>query len=70
MGKTDEYRYSLHVYDGLKCRAATLLGFTWRPSSISVGYTGIPTPLPFGYAISPWAYSYGSGDILFHSGVQ
>ena len=48
MEETDEYRYSLHVYDGLKCHAATLLGFTWRPPSISVGYAGTPTPLtPF-----------------------
>ena len=42
MGETDEYRYNLHVYDGLKCRAATLLGFTWRPPSVFVGCTGTP----------------------------
>jgi len=45
MKKTDEYRYSLHVYDGLKCRATTLLGFTWRPPSVSVGYAGTPALL-------------------------
>jgi len=45
MGETDEYQYSLHVYDDLKCRAITLLGFTWRPPSVFVGYAGTYTPL-------------------------
>jgi len=51
MGKTDEYRYSLHVYDSLKCHAATLLGFAWRLPSVSMGCTDNPTPLPSGCAI-------------------
>ena len=38
----------------------------WRPPGVSVGCTGTPTPYPpAGCAISPWAYSFGSGDALF-----
>ena len=69
MRETDEYRYSLHVYDGLKVSPATFLDSTWRPPGSSEGCTGTPTPcLPAGCAISPWAYSCGSGDILFMFG--
>jgi len=65
MGKTDEYWYSLYVYDSRKCRAATLLGFTWRPPSVSIGYDGTPTPLTsFRVRNKPWAYSSGSNDTL------
>jgi len=48
----------------LKCRAATYLDSTWRPPGVFVGCTGTPTPLPAGCAISPWAYSCVSDDIL------
>ena len=57
MGETDEYRYSLHVYDGL----IVLRGYILR---FDLDCTGTPTPLPAGCAISPQAYSCGSGDIL------
>ena len=65
MGETDEYRYSFHVYDGLKVSYGHILGFYLEATKCFRGCSGIPTPLPVGCAISPWAYSYGSGDILF-----
>ena len=49
----------------LKYRAATYLDSTWRPLDVFMGCTGTPTPLSVGCAISPWAYSCGSSDILF-----
>ena len=65
MGETDEYRYSLHVYDGLKVSRGHILGFYLEPPGAFMGCIGTPTPLHVGYALSPWAYSCGSGDILF-----
>jgi len=70
MGETDEYRYSLHVYDGLKGSRGHILGFDLEATKRFRGCTGTPTPLHLGCAISPWAYSYGSGDILFLFGCK
>ena len=60
MGETDEYLYSLHVYDGLKVSRGHILGFDLEAPGVSVGYTGTPTPLPAGCAISPWAIPVGA----------
>ena len=64
MGKTDQYRYSLHVYDSLIV-SRHILGFDLEATRCFRGVYCTPTPLPAGCAISPWAYSYGSGNILF-----
>jgi len=68
MGETDEYRYSLHVYDSLKVSRSLILGFDLEATRCFRGVYCTPTPLPAGCAISPWAYSCGSGDILFLCG--
>ena len=53
MEETDEYRYSLHIYDGLKVSRGHILGFDLGATGVSVGCTTTPTLLPAGYAISP-----------------
>jgi len=70
MGETDEYRYNLHVYDGLIVSRDYILGFDLEATGISVGCTGTPTPLPGGCAISPGPSSVGAVTSYSCSGVQ
>jgi len=65
MEETDEYRYSLHIYDGFKVSRGHILGFDLEATRCFRGVYWHPIPLPAGCAISPWAYSCGSGDTLF-----
>jgi len=70
MGKIDEYRYSLLIYDGLKVSRGLILGFDLEATRCFRGVYWHPTFLPAECAISPGPIPVGAATSYSFSGVQ